>query len=217
MESEVSWQDLLRQEFRDVFESELLDEICSLGQGKSVEEGRTIVDYGQIVKFMPLVLKGLIKVMRRDEEGRELLLYFVHPGETCAMTFTCCMQQHPSEVRAEAEEAVVYVALPVALMDDWLVRYPTWKSFVMKTIRRRFHELLHALDEVAFHHLDQRLESYLRMRSEQSGSRLINLSHEEIARELASSRVVISRLLKKMENEGRLLLYRNQIKLLSKF
>lgn len=208
---------MLTQEFHHLFEPELLAEIESYGRIKKFQDGDIVLNYGDIVRNMPLVLSGSIKVLRQNEQGQELLLYFINPLESCAMTFTCCMQQYPSEIKAIAESDVEFISLPVRLMDEWLVKYPTWKSFVMKTIRTRFTELLNTLDQVAFQKMDERLENYLRKRSENSGSRVINVSHEEIAQDLASSRVVISRLLKKMENDGRLILYRNQIKLLADF
>ena len=135
--------------------------------------------------------------------------------EGCAMTFTCCMQQFPSEVQAVAEEDVIYLSIPISVMDEWIVKYPTWKSFVMRTIRSRFNELMHAIDQLAFQKLDERLVNYLKEKSKLTRSAVLNLSHTEIANDLASSREVVSRLLKKLELDGRLLLYRNQIKLLN--
>src|SRR5690606_1175574 len=125
-----------------------------------------------------------------------------------------CMQQFPSDIRAVAEEDVDMIAIPVQLMDQWLVKYPTWKSFVMRTIRSRFHELLRTIDQIAFQKLDERLIHYRKEKSRVPGSTLVTLSHEQIAGELATTRVVISRLLKTLENQGKVLLYRNQVKLL---
>jgi CRP/FNR family transcriptional regulator len=124
------------------------------------------------------------------------------------------MQQHVSEIKAVAEEEVTMLAIPIKLMDEWLVKYPTWKNFVMKTIRNRFHEMINVIDQIAFQKLDVRLVNYLKEKSKVTGSTLINLSHEQIASELATTRVVISRLLKALENDQKVLLYRNQIKLL---
>jgi CRP/FNR family transcriptional regulator, anaerobic regulatory protein len=204
----------VRERFKMVFEPELLDIIEKTGQLITVKSGDTIMDIGQIVRTMPLIISGTVKVSRVDEEGRELLLYYVNSNESCAMTFTCCMQHQPSEIKAVAEEEVTLIALPVSVMDDWLIKYPSWKNFVMNTIRNRFNELLKAIDQIAFQNMDQRLIHYLKEKSKATGSALINLSHEQIAQELATSRVVISRLLKKLENDKKLLLYRNQIKLL---
>lgn len=200
--------------YKDVFEPELLDEMEQKGEYKSVKAGTTILNYGQLVRTMPVILSGTVRVSRMDDEGNELLLYYVNPQESCAMTFTCCMQQYPSEIKAEAEEEVELLSFPVAVMDEWLVKYPTWKSFVMKTIRNRFNELLRMIDQIAFQKLDERLVHYLKEKSRATGSSLINASHEQIATDLATSRVVISRLLKKLEVDGKVLLYRNQIKLM---
>jgi len=202
------------EHFKTVFEPELIEAIHKQGKFISLRADDVLLEAGQIVRAFPLVLSGLIKVSRPDEEGKELLLYYINPGESCAMTFTCCMQQYPSEVRAVAEEDTELLALPVAVMDEWLVKYPSWKSFVMRTIRSRFHELLQTVDQVAFQKLDDRLIHYLKEKAKVTGSPLLNLSHEQIATDLATARVVISRLLKKLENDKKLLLYRNQVRLL---
>ena len=204
----------LRERFKLVFEKELLDEIEVKGVPVSVKAGTVIMDIGQTVRTMPIILSGSIGVSRTDEDGREILLYYVNPNESCAMTFTCCMQQHASEIKAVAEEDVEMLSIPVSIMDEWMARYPSWKSFVMRTVQNRFHELLKTIDQIAFQKLDERLINYLKEKSRTTGSSLLNISHEQIAKELASSREVISRLLKKLETDKKLLLYRNQIKLL---
>ncbi|MBX2931462.1 MAG: Crp/Fnr family transcriptional regulator [Chitinophagaceae bacterium] len=204
----------IADKFKNIFEPELLDSIQAKATKIEVEEGSTILAIGQTVRVVPLLLEGIIKISRIDNSGRELLLYYVHANESCAMTFTCCMQQHPSEIQAIAETKVTFLAIPISVMDEWLAKYPTWKSFVMKTIKSRFDELLNTIDQLAFQKLDERLVNYLKEKSKATNSTLINLSHEEIAIEMASSREVISRLLKKLENDNKVLLYRNQIKLL---
>ena len=200
--------------FEQVFEPELLKELEAKAKYVSVKAGGIILDIGQMVRQVPIITVGSVKVTRIDEKGREILLYYVNANESCAMTFTCCMQQFPSEIKAVAEDDVEMLAVPISVMDEWLVKYPTWKSFVMKTIRNRFNELLKTIDQIAFQKLDERLVSYLKEKSKAAGSLLINASHQQIADELATSREVISRLLKKLENDKKLLLYRNQIKLL---
>jgi CRP/FNR family transcriptional regulator, anaerobic regulatory protein len=204
----------IRERFNHTFEPELLQELSSKSKIVHVKAGDTILDIGQTVRQIPLILEGSVKVFRTDDEGRELLLYYLNSNESCAMTFTCCMQQYPSEIRAVAEDDVTLLALPVSVMDEWLARYPTWKAFVMRTIRNRFNELLKTIDQIAFQKLDERLVHYLKEKTRLSGSTLINLSHQQIADELATSRVVISRLLKKLENDKKILLFRNQIKVL---
>lgn len=204
----------LLENFREIFEPTLLKELHNNSTYVQVNAGNTILDIGETVRQIPIIMSGSVKVSRMDEDGRELLLYYVNPKESCAMTFTCCMQQYPSEIKAVAEEDVELLAVPNTIMDQWLVKYPSWKSFVMKTIHHRFNELLKTIDQIAFQKLDDRLIYYLKEKSKATNSTLINLSHQQIAEELATSRVVISRLLKKLENEKKVLLYRNQIKLL---
>lgn len=205
------------QRIKVLFEPELQDEINKVGKIISVKAEDVIMDYGQIIRGIPLVLSGSIKIYRMDEDGKELLLYYVNSNESCAMTFTCCMEQKPSEIKAIAEEDVTMISIPVEYMDKWMMKYTTWKNFIMGTIHDRFNELLKTIDLIAFQKLDERLKHYLEQKAKNSGSKVLNLSHEDIATDLATSRVVISRLLKSLENNGLLLLYRNQIKLLSTF
>ncbi len=200
---------------KDVFETKLLDEIREKAKYLKLKECNVLLDIGQPVLYVPIVIKGSLKVTRNNENGNELLLYYVGISESCPMTFTCCMMRHASEVSIIAEEDSEIILIPIELMDDWMRNYSTWKSFVMRTIRMRFNELLKTIDGIAFHKLDERLVTYLKEKSKASGSALINLTHQQIADELATSRVVISRLLKQLENRKKLLLYRNQIKLLS--
>jgi CRP/FNR family transcriptional regulator len=206
---------ILPAHFKDIFEPGLLSEMTDKTERKIVKAGTSILGVGQIVRVMPIVLSGSISISRTDEEGREILMYYINPNESCAMTFTCCLEHFPSEIKAVAEDDTELLLVPVQLMDQWLAKYPTWKSFVMKTIRDRFNDLLKTIDQVAFQKLDERLVSYLKEKSRATGSTLINLSHEQIATELATSRVVISRLLKRLENDKKVLLYRNQVKLLN--
>lgn len=193
-------------------EPALLQEIADAARQREFAAGDVVLETGSIVRMTPLVVNGLLKVIRVDEQGNELFLYYIKEQESCAMTFTCCMQQLPSEIRITAEEDSEVILIPIDRMDQWMMKYPSWKTFVMKTIRGRFQELLRTIDQIAFQKLDDRLLHYLRLKS--TSGPVISLSHQQIADDLATSRVVISRLLKKMENDGLILLYRNQIKVL---
>jgi CRP/FNR family transcriptional regulator len=200
--------------FSSVFEPELLAELETKSMVMQVNGGETMLNPGQTIRAVPIVLSGTFKVSRINEEGQELLLYYVKEGESCAMTFTCCMMAHTSVIKGSAEEDSELLCIPVDVMDAGMMRYRTWKRFVMTTILNRFTEVLKSIDEVAFKKLDDRLVHYLREKSKATGSSLVNLSHQQIADELSTNRVVISRLLKKLELDKKLLLYRNQIKLL---
>lgn len=201
--------------FNSVFEKELLIEIDHLSERASFLSGEVIMDYGQIIRQMPLITKGSVKVSRKDEDGNELLLYYVNSNETCAMTFTCCMMRNASEIKAVAEDDVEMLLLPVDVMDKWMMKYTTWKSYIMRSMMFRFNELLKTIDQIAFQQLDERLVHYLIEKSKTNHTTVLTLSHQTIADDLASSRVVISRLLKKLEIEKKINLYRNQIKLLN--
>lgn len=205
------------QTFSSAFEPDLISEMAKCAKLAPVPAGENLIQPGEVVKFIPLLLEGLIKISRTDESGREVLLYYIAPKQSCAMTFTCCMQEQPSEILATTEEDSTLMLIPISVMSQWLTQYPTWKSFVMLTIKNRFNELLKTVDLIAFQKLDERLIHYLKEKYQLAQSRLINISHEQIARDMASTREVISRLLKKLETDGRLLLYRNQIKLLGEW
>lgn len=200
-----------------IFEKNLVEEILEFGEIKSFKEGEVIMDYGKNIKFMPLILSGTIRVMRKDEDDREILLYYLGSNETCAMAYACCMESKKSEIKAIAEDNVEIITIPHNKLDEWLAKYPSWKSYIFNSFTQRFNELLKSLESVAFHKLDERLIKYLKSKSRVSGKTSIQLSHNQIAEEMGTSRVVISRLLKQLENDKKLLLYRNEIKLLSSF
>lgn len=204
----------MQQQLTLDFEPALLQEIEEKATYTSVAAQTVLINVGEFIRTVPIVLSGIIRVVRTDEAGRELLLYYITEQESCAMTFNCCMERVKSEIKAITEEETHLWLIPIDLMETWMMKYPSWKNFIMRTIRLRFHELLTTIDHIAFNRLDERLVFYLKERATVTGSTLLNLSHEQIAKELATSRVVISRLLKKLEEDKKLLLYRNQIKLL---
>ncbi|MCB0481429.1 MAG: Crp/Fnr family transcriptional regulator [Flavobacteriales bacterium] len=201
-------------EFINVFEKELIDKIGEHGVLRSYGEGDFIMDIGNYIKTIPILLKGSIKIIREDDDGNEIFLYFIQAGETCAMSLTCCMQNEPSRIRAVAEEAVELIALPVHFMDEWMMQHTTWKNFVMRTYQNRFEELLNTIDLIAFHNMDKRLIGYLKEKSKIHQSNQISVTHQDIASELNSSREAISRLLKKLEKQGKVKLHRNRIDLI---
>jgi CRP/FNR family transcriptional regulator len=200
-----------------LFEPALLREIEEFGQSQQFKEGDLIMDYGKYVRMMPVVVSGTVKVYRRDETGKEILLYYLSSSDSCSMAYSCCMEAKKSEVKAVAEDHVELIAIPHTKLDEWLCKYPSWKNYIMRSFNERFIELLKSIESIAFHKLDERLVEYLKEKKRLSGSSVVKVSHHLIADELATSRVVISRLLKQLENEEKILLYRNEIKLMPAF
>ncbi|MGC4036492.1 MAG: Crp/Fnr family transcriptional regulator [Chitinophagaceae bacterium] len=203
--------------FSEFFEPTLLDELEANAMPMEVKSGDVMLNIGQTIRAMPLLVSGTVKVSRINDDGQELLLYYVKEGESCAMTFNCCMLSQTSVIKGTAEEDSLLLCIPVALMETWMAKYPSWKKYVMTTMLNRFTEIIKCIDEVAFKKMDERLISYLKEKSKIAGSSVLNLTHQQIADELGTNRVVISRLLKKLENDRKLLIYNKQIKLLKDF
>jgi CRP/FNR family transcriptional regulator len=205
----------LKHKLSMILESNLVKEIEESGTMMSFKEGDVILDYDKNIRSMPLVLSGTIRVMRKDEEGREILLYYLSSNESCAMAYTCCMEARKSEIKAIADTPVEIVAIPHEKLDEWLTKYPSWKSYIFQSFTARFNELLKSLESVAFQKLDERLIRYLKNKTKASGKMVVSLSHQQIADELGTNRVVVSRLLKLLENENKVILYRNELKVLN--
>ena len=202
---------------KSIFEPQLIQEIQQFGIFQTFKEGDLIMDYGKYIRMMPIVLKGTVKVYRLDEKKNEILLYYLSSNDSCSMAYSCCIEAKKSEVKAIAEDNVELIAIPHVKLDDWLCAYPSWKNYIMRSFNERFIELLKSIESIAFHKLDERLIGYLKEKQRLSGSSVIKASHGLIADELATSRVVISRLLKQLENDKKIILYRNEIKLLTSF
>ena len=203
--------------FDSTFEPALVKEMHQFGEIKYFKEGDLIMNYGKYIRMMPIIIKGTIKVLRMDENGNEILLYYLSNNESCSMAYSCCVEAKKSEVKAIAEDDVELIAIPHIKLDEWLCKYPSWKNYIMRSFNERFLELLKSIESIAFHKLDERLVAYLKEKQRLSGSSVIKASHYLIADELATSRVVISRLLKQLENDKRVILYRNEIKLINGF
>ncbi len=205
----------IKQTFPILHTPELIEAIEKNGIPKEVKAGEVIMQYGQFIKSVPLILSGCIKILRKDDEDRELFLYYLYPGETCAMSLTCCMANQKSEIKAIAEEDTTFLAIPVEKVDEWMRDYTDWKNLVMTTYSIRFRDLLNTIDNIAFRKMDERLEEYLFSKSRALQTNSLSITHQEIANELGTSREVISRLLKQMEKSGKIILGRNKIDLVS--
>ncbi|TSE07261.1 MULTISPECIES: Crp/Fnr family transcriptional regulator [Aquimarina] len=204
----------LKISYGHLFEDALINDILHVGTFKEVPAGYKLMEIGDYVRGMPLLVSGAIKVLREDKEGDELLLYYLEQGDTCSMTMTCCMGQTKSEIRAIAETDTKLIMIPIRKMEEWTAKYKSWRNFVFESYHHRLNELLQTLDSIAFDRMDERLINYLREKARINKEDIIHNTHQEIAYELHSSRVVISRLLKKLEQINKIELYRNHIKIL---
>ncbi|GAB1451769.1 Crp/Fnr family transcriptional regulator [Draconibacterium sp.] len=192
-------------------EKELQQEILQIGVPKTFQPNEVLIREGQFITSFPIVLKGLIRITRNNDDGNELLLYYLKQNEVCAMSLTCCMTNLTSTIKAVAEEETEVIMLPVEMLDNWICKYPGWKQFVMQSFQNRFRELIDTVDSIAFLNLDERLVKYLVERHKQSGTTVLNETHQDLALRLNTSREVVSRLLKKLEKDGKVKLSRNFI------
>jgi len=207
---------ILRQNFPQLAEVELQREIALHGKFYTYKKGEIIVDYGHYIKLVPLLISGRIKVLRENEEGKEILLYYLQAGESCSMSFTCCMTNKKSFIKTIAEEDTTLIGIPVQYMDDWMRRFQSWKNFVMRSYDLRMLELVKVIDSIAFTNMDKRLWEYLQKKSMTGKTDIVKVTHKEISTDLNASREAISRLLKNLEKKEKIQLGRNQITLLDK-
>jgi len=205
----------LTEAYSFIFEKELIEEMAEVGHLKSVKAGEKIIEIGDYVTYMPLLISGAIKILREDKDGDELLLYFLERGDTCAMTLSCCLGETKSEIRAVAEKETEIIMIPIEKMEEWISKYKTWRHFVFESYQSRLTEMLDTIDTIAFLNMDQRLMRYLQDKAKINQNELLQVTHQDIAYDLHTSRVVISRLLKKLKLEGKIELQRNSIKVLS--
>jgi len=203
----------LRKQY-GLFEETLIEEIEQTSEFKTYQSNDILMRKGQYIRSTMLILSGLVKVYREDEEGNEFLMYYLKPGEACALSMVCAARQEASPIMARAVSETDVLMVPIETMSEWMGKYKSWYQFVIETYRSRFDELLLTIDSVAFRGMDERLEFYLKRAQEAEQKNIIDTSHQEIANELNTSREVISRLLKKMEQLGKVKLNRNSIEII---
>jgi CRP/FNR family transcriptional regulator len=198
-----------------IFNKELLNEISLHGTLKKFSKNQIIIDIGQKLEFVPILLSGNIKVLREDESENEILLYVLEEGDTCAMSLTCCFSNKMSKIRAVADKPSEVIMISILKMQEWLNTYEDWRNFILQSYQTRFNEMLETIDTLAFMKMDERLYKYLTDQVKLNASEIIESTHQSIADDLNTSRVVISRLLKQLEIEGKIKLGRNKIEVLS--
>lgn len=195
-------------------DARLIDEIDRYAKTKAMKKDSVLVSTGDEIFFVPIVQEGVLRIVRQNEEGREIFLYHIYPGQTCAMVISCCQSHKRSLIKAIAEEDTQLLLVPVNMVDEWF-RYPQWKTFVNTTYGQRFAELIEVIDLIAFNNMDRQVLHYLQERAKASGSRALFITHQQIADELHTHREAISRLLRTMEQKSIVKLGRNTIELIS--
>lgn len=196
------------------FEDGLKNIIAENATLKEVKAGELIMRSGQYFHSTMLVVKGRIKIYREGEDGNEFFMYYLDAGNSCALSMICAAKNETSQILAKAIDDSVLIAVPLKLMDELMTQYKSWYYFVLETYRSRFEELLIVIDNIVFKAMDERLEFYLKNEVEKKNSNRIEITHQDIANDLNSSREVISRLLKKMEQQHKVTLHRNYIEVI---
>jgi CRP/FNR family transcriptional regulator len=193
---------------------EIKEKLSAYGIAKTFSEGDIILNENAYINAIPIVIRGSIRVMRTDEDGREILLYYIKAGESCIMSFLGGMHHDTSKVKAVAEEETEILFLPIDKVSLLIKEYPEWLDYIFRLYHKRFEELLEVVNAVAFKKMDERLLNFIKKKCNLTNSRTLNVTHEQLANELGTARTVVSRLLKQMEDEGLVKLGRNNIFLL---
>ncbi len=209
----MNYSEIIDQALGFLKEKELKEELYENSEILEFKNGDVIVREGQYVKVLPIVLSGSIRVFHANEE-REILLYYVEPGQTCMMSLSACFYNNQSPSQAVASMDTTILAIPVAFITEWQRKYKSWNEYVIKTFRNRYDELLYTFEGVAFKHVDSRIMQYLLFRKGKEGNSLVNISHQSLANELGTTRVVVSRILKQFELENKVKLHRGGIEVL---
>ena len=211
--SSTSWHQDAVTRFSGIFDDALLAEITEHGHHMKVPEGTMLMDVGQDMDAIPLLLEGAIKIMRLDKNGDEILLYFLESGDSCALSMGTYMGASKSSIRAVTERDTSLIMVPVGVGQEWMKTYRSWSAFVLESYQSRLEEMLEAIDALAFMDLPTRLGRYLSDKVKVQGDLTLHTTHQEIANDLHTSRVVVSRLLKNLEREGLLTLHRNAVEM----
>lgn len=193
---------------------ELIEKLYQFGLAKEYSAGTVILDENKYIRSIPIVTKGVLKVIRTEEDGREILLYYIKSGESCIMSFLGGLHNETSKVRAEVEEDAEILFLPIEKVSLFIKEYPQWLDYIFRLYHKRFEELLEVINAIAFKKVDERLLALLKTKSELTQTQQLMITHEQLANELGTARVVVSRLLKQLEENKRVQLGRNKITLL---
>ena len=202
-------EEIIHQLFPE-FESDLVKDMAEHTQMKEIKAGEQLMKTGQYFRSTMLVLRGLVKIYREDEEGNEYFIYYLQPGQACALSMICAVRQQASQLMGKAVTDTTILAIPLEYMDSWIAKYKSWYYYVLGSYRDRFEDLLFTIDHIAFRNMDERLLFYLKRRQKALNTNILTVSNTGIAQELNSSREVISRLMKKLAENGNIRLLKGQ-------
>jgi len=213
-----SQEEILREKLSEyyskIFEEELIDEIVKVGHIDKIKSGEIMIDIDQDMTHIPLILNGVVKIKRKEKNGEELLLYFLERGDTCAISFVNCINRKKSIFKGVVEQDMEAIFLPVVHIDDWLTKFKSWRHFIIDSYHFRLIEMVEAIDSLAFMKMHERLFKYLTDKVKITKDVNLEITHQEIADDMHSSRVVITRLIKQLHEEGRIYSTRNKIRVL---
>jgi len=214
---EIILREKLSEYYSDVFEEELIDEIIKVGHFDKVKSGELMIDIGSEMTHIPLILSGVVKIIRKEKSGNEIVLYFLERGDTCAISFVNCINRKQSIFKGVVEKDIEAVFLPVEHIDSWLAKYKSWRHFIIDSYHFRLIEMVESIDSLAFMKMSERVLKYLTDKVKITNDVDLEITHQEIANDLNSSRVVITRLIKELHDEGKIFSTRNKIKVLEFF
>ena len=207
----------LKKHFSKKFDTELIDDIIKVGEYKSFKSGELLINIGAKMSYMPLILEGVLKIIRRKENGEEIVLYFLESGDTCAISFANCINRKQSIFKGIVEKDLEAIFIPVQYIDQWIIKHKSWRYYIIDSYHFRFLEMIDAVDSLAFMNLDERIIKYLIHKAQINNSCDLDITHLEIAHDLHTSRVVISRIIKQLNDEMKINSSRNKIRLLVPF
>ncbi len=214
MDKSTILRNRLLPKYSELFEEELIQEIVEVGFLRKLDNGNLLIDIGDELTHIPLIINGVVKILRKDKEGYELSLYYLEPGNTCAISFANCINKAKSIFRGVAESDVEAIFIPVDSIEKWLVKYKSWRRFIIDSYHFRLLEMVETIDSLAFLNMEKRIWKYLTEKVRISNDIDLQITHQEIAEDLNSSRVVITRIIKKLHDEEKIYSTRNKVKLL---
>lgn len=204
----------LKNQYSNIFEDELIDEILKIGYYDTIKHGKVLIDIGDHLTHIPLILNGVVKIIRREKDGNEITIYYLEPGDTCAISFANCLERKDSIFKGIVESDIEAIFVPVEVVDNWLIKYRSWRYFIIDSYHFRLLEMVESIDSLAFMKMKSRVWKYLTDKAKILDNINLEITHQEIAQDLNSTRVVITRIVKELHEEGKIYSTRNKVRVL---